>query len=60
MIFAPGANAYPIMNYEYAIVNSMQPTPSQVLRQPLPIRRRQSHNKLQIQHTPPLGKHRAR
>ena len=22
MIFAPGANAYPIVNYEYAIVNS--------------------------------------
>ena len=25
MIFAPGANAYPIANYEYAIVNSTQP-----------------------------------
>jgi phosphate transport system substrate-binding protein len=28
MIFAPGANAYPIINYEYAIVNSRQPTPA--------------------------------
>jgi phosphate transport system substrate-binding protein len=26
MIFAPGANAYPIINYEYAIVNSRQPS----------------------------------
>ncbi|HEY1858162.1 phosphate ABC transporter substrate-binding protein PstS [Acidocella sp.] len=26
MIYAPGANAYPIVNYEYAIVNSTQPT----------------------------------
>jgi len=26
MIFAPGAGAYPIINYEYAIVNSSQPT----------------------------------
>jgi phosphate transport system substrate-binding protein len=25
MIFAPGANAYPIVNYEYAIVDSQQP-----------------------------------
>lgn len=25
MIFAPGANAYPIVNYEYAIVDSNQP-----------------------------------
>ncbi len=25
MVFAPGANAYPIANYEYAIVNSTQP-----------------------------------
>jgi phosphate transport system substrate-binding protein len=28
MILAPGANAYPIINYEYAIVNSRQPTPA--------------------------------
>jgi phosphate transport system substrate-binding protein len=28
MIFAPGANAYPIVNYEYAIVNSQQPAPA--------------------------------
>ena len=26
MILAPGANAYPIINYEYAIVNSQQPS----------------------------------
>jgi phosphate transport system substrate-binding protein len=26
MIFAPGANAYPIVNYEYVIVNSTQPS----------------------------------
>ncbi len=25
MVFAPGANAYPIANYEYAIINSAQP-----------------------------------
>jgi phosphate transport system substrate-binding protein len=28
MIFAPGANSYPIVNYEYAIVNSQQPAPA--------------------------------
>ena len=28
MIFAEGANAYPIVNYEYAIVNSKQPAPA--------------------------------
>ena len=28
MIFAEGANAYPIVNYEYAIVNSQQPAPA--------------------------------
>lgn len=28
MIFADGANAYPIVNYEYAIVNSHQPAPA--------------------------------
>ena len=28
MIFAPGANAYPIVNYEYAIVSSTQPNPA--------------------------------
>lgn len=28
MIFAPGPNAYPIVNYEYAIVNSQQPAPA--------------------------------
>jgi phosphate transport system substrate-binding protein len=28
MILAPGANAYPIVNYEYAIVNSKQPNPA--------------------------------
>jgi len=28
MIFAPGANAYPIVNYEYAIVTSAQPAPA--------------------------------
>nr|WP_183265275.1 phosphate ABC transporter substrate-binding protein PstS [Acidocella aromatica] len=28
MIFAEGANAYPIVNYEYAIVNSTQPAPA--------------------------------
>jgi phosphate transport system substrate-binding protein len=28
MILAPGANAYPIVNYEYAIVDSSQPTPA--------------------------------
>lgn len=26
LIFAPGANAYPIINYEYAVVNSKQPS----------------------------------
>jgi phosphate transport system substrate-binding protein len=28
MIFAAGANAYPIVNYEYAIVDSKQPAPA--------------------------------
>lgn len=28
MIFAPGANSYPIVNYEYAIVSQKQPSPS--------------------------------
>jgi phosphate transport system substrate-binding protein len=28
MIFAPGPNSYPIVNYEYAIVNSQQPAPA--------------------------------
>ena len=28
MIFAPGASAYPIVNYEYAIVDSNQPAPA--------------------------------
>jgi phosphate transport system substrate-binding protein len=28
LIFAPGANSYPIVNYEYAIVNMHQPTTS--------------------------------
>jgi phosphate transport system substrate-binding protein len=28
MIFAPGAYAYPILNYEYAIVNGRQPSPA--------------------------------
>jgi phosphate transport system substrate-binding protein len=35
LIFAPGADSYPIINYEYAIVNARQPTPAaaQALRQ---------------------------
>ena len=28
MVFAPGENAYPIVNYEYAIINANQPTPA--------------------------------
>lgn len=28
LIFAPGANSYPIINYEYAIVNPKQPDPA--------------------------------
>jgi len=28
MIFTPGENAYPIVNYEYAIVNGTQPAPA--------------------------------
>ncbi len=28
LIFAPGANSYPIINYEYAIVNAVQPNPA--------------------------------
>lgn len=27
LVFAPGANSYPIINYEYAIVNAKQPGP---------------------------------
>lgn len=28
LVFAPGANSYPIINYEYAIVNPKQPDPA--------------------------------
>jgi phosphate transport system substrate-binding protein len=31
MIFAPGSNAYPIVNYEYAIVDGNQPAPIKAL-----------------------------
>ena len=35
LIFAPGADSYPIINYEYAIVNARQPNPAtaQALKQ---------------------------